>query len=695
MALIRYTFIVFSFAAIFTLPVAAQSPSDKTQAVYTVSKLVEKTESEFKKYERLKEGDRLMEVSGQSGPPAIVNITKSLRSELSQALGSYLKAIDSGWSASDPELSKARETIQTVQARMEEVGVWICFKWDEERLSDRARDDLDAIRLKAWEGTLIMKLGKVDAAVAAFAFARKLVDEHSQAIENQLDQGQDVVDTRKHPAFARTITEIDRLEASVKDDLGKVEGEREQLTQDIKALVAVSQKASPFLQEVRNFGSFSGAEDKIIEAADQFRKKIDAFESDYGSAVKDTLASFTNRYGSDRDAISASIARIMGSQSLQVPQSPQFLIAELNNGLDGIAESRKNMVEQLIEIGTRNSTSESADSARRKETFALAQSSLELALEIDPQNAEAKRILDGLSAGAAAAEELVEAKLAEGTWDDHSSVFQGPGSADSLAESAKEWLAADPGWTEKKDVIAVRINGDWVVAEKDRDGRPLTWGLPIEAAFIRHTDRDEGLDMAWVFRLTLVTRDNEKAPPWKASWVGGNRQMRASEIDGTGSGGPNPIFRLLLVLALVASGALLVGPFVTSRVPALSAAYALLTPLRPVIGVATLAVGVLLLVLSLLNPLSNLLPQAAAIVAGLFLGIELLLKKRPESDAPSAEDATSQAGRSAEAAVGKAQELLAGQAQNIRKIEGIQVPLGAACLVLALLHLVAGQITLL
>ena len=94
---------------------------------------------------------------------------------------------------------------------------------------------------------------------------------------------------------------------------------------------------------------------------------------------------------------------------------------------------------------------------------------------------------------------------------------------------------------------------------------------------------------------------------------------------------------------------------------------------------ATLVIGAILLVLGILSPISDILPQAAAIVAGLFLGIELLLKKRSDSGA----------------AVEKAQEFLAAQAGNIRKIQRIQIPLGVACLVLALIHLFAGQVTLL
>lgn len=672
------TLLVLAFLALPAPPAYPQSASAKTQAVFTASQLDDRCAPQFKAYERMQEAGRLLEMDS-SGRPQQIRITDSLRSELSRAIGGYLKAIDSGWTVSDPELAQAREAIQAIRAKMEKLGVWTCFRWDEDRLPDAARDSFDKIRQKAWEGQLLVETGKIDEASKAFAFARKLIGEHGEAIESGLDRGQDVEDTRKHPAHARTVAEIDRLQASVKEELGKVQDEREQLRKDVAALHAVAEKASPALRDAQNTGGFSGTEEAIIDSVGRLREKLDAFESEFGTPVREAVAGFKKSYGSDRDAIQASITRIMGGQALDVPQSPQFLVDQLERGLDALVETRALMVAQLVSIGARNSQADHADAERREAAFAMARQCLEMALEIEPGNAEATKMLEGLGAGAAAATEEAEARLDEGTWDDHSDLFQGPGSVASLAASAEEWLAADGGWTKDKELLAVRINGDWLVAETDLLDRPTAWGLPIEAAFLRHSDREADRDVAWVYRLTMVTRDNEKAAPWKMARVGSNRQMRASKIEVTGSDGPNIIFRLLLTLALLSSGLLLVGPLVTSRVPALGSLYQMLVPLRPLIGVATLVIGAILLVLGILSPISDILPQAAAIVAGLFLGIELLLKKRSDSAA----------------AVEKAQEFLATQAANIRKIEKVQVPLGLACLALALIHLFAGQVILL
>ncbi len=295
-----------------------------------------------------------------------------------------------------------------------------------------------------------------------------------------------------------------------------------------------------------------------------------------------------------------------------------------------------------------------------------------------------------LEAGTDSADEKkANASLDAGTWEPHFSGFQGPGNVNKLADSALKWFESDAGWTKDKNPIAVRINGDWRVAKKNRDGDPISWGLPIEAAFLRHKDRDSNTDEAWVYRLTIVTQDAKKAPPWKTAWVGSNRQMRASNIKASsGSSGPNILFRLLLVAALFCSGVMLAGPKL--KIPA--SINDKIEPFRPLIGVATMSVGIVLLLLNLLSPLSDILPLAASIIAGLFLGFELLMKKPDKSATAEGDAFADKAGRNVDEAVRKSQDFLAAQEQRIRELEQYQIPMGIGCLILALLHLVAGGI---
>ncbi len=287
-----------------------------------------------------------------------------------------------------------------------------------------------------------------------------------------------------------------------------------------------------------------------------------------------------------------------------------------------------------------------------------------------------------------ASAEKDDAHLDSGTWEPHFSDFKGPGNEDDLAQSALEWLSNDKGWSKDKNPIAVRINGNWRVAKKNRKGEPINWGLPIEAAFVLHKDRESGRDAARVFRLTIVTKNAEKAPPWMIARVGSNREMRASKISMTGSS-PNILFRLLLVAALLCSGFLLVGPGQGPLVPA----YKILEPFRPIVGVASLAIGVLLFIFNLLSPLSDLLPQAVLIIAGLFLGLDLLLKKPSNLVTTEGEDMVNKVGQNVDEAVQKTQDYIAHHEQSISKIGMYRIPLGIACLLLGLIHLVgAGTI---
>ena len=76
--------------------------------------------------------------------------------------------------------------------------------------------------------------------------------------------------------------------------------------------------------------------------------------------------------------------------------------------------------------------------------------------------------------------------------------------------------------------------------------------------------------------------------------------------------------------------------------------------------------------------------SAAAIVSGLYLGLELLLKKPNKAS-------SDQLGEKASAAVEKAQAMLEKNAAKLKILEAQQVPIGIACLVLGVLHIIIGN----
>lgn len=660
--------------------VQSTSAGNVENAAFIASQLEKRCASSFARYERLKDKDMLME----GVPPAWVGVTKDLNTELNLAIRTYNSAVSSGFSADDPNMKQAKETIEEIHEQMEKCGVWTSFRFEDSPLPDGATIKLDKIRSDAWEGSLLVKSGELDAASKAFQFARKQLQEIDRDIERGLDRGQKVEDYRSHPAYARTLDEVERFESSAKGALSELEEMRDKLNKDVEALANIADRCAPFF---RTMGSHrtSGAEDDIITGIETFYEKIEDFESGTGVKAIQALKSFGDQYGADSEAIVKSVKRIMGDTPLKESRLPQLIFDNLTENLKEIGKTRKRLSEKLIRIAKENAATNVVDEARREECFARAKRSLTLAIKLDPANDDAKNLLGKLGGDADAATEKADAYLDSGTWGSHFSGFQGPGDEDDLAQSVLEWLSNDKGWSKDKDPIAVRINGDWRVAKKNRDGEPINWGLPIEAAFVRHKDRDSGRDAAQVFSLTIVTSEAEKAPPWMNARVGSTRDMRASNISTSGSTGPNFLFRLLLVAALLCSGFLLAGP----GPEALAPAYKTLEPFRPIVGVASLAIGVLLFIFNLLSPFSDLLPQAVIIVAGLFLGIELLLKKPSRLATTEGEDVANKVGQNVDEAVQKTQDFLAQHEQSVRKIGKYQVPLGIACIVLGFLHLVA------
>ncbi len=188
---------------------------------------------------------------------------------------------------------------------------------------------------------------------------------------------------------------------------------------------------------------------------------------------------------------------------------------------------------------------------------------------------------------------------------------------------------------------------------------------------------DLNANFTWHFPLSKVKDPN--------SDIGGG---------GSGLGGlfGGLISQLILGTGLILCGLLLAAPLISSKVTASAPIYEKLTPFRALIGVATLAIGVIWLVMSLMSPLSSILPIAAAIISGLYLGLELLMKKPANS---ASDQLGEKAGAAADAAVVKAQALLEKNASKLKMLEKLEVPIGLSCLVLGVLHIVVGNMTFL
>lgn len=490
-------------------------------------------------------------------------------------------------------------------------------------------------------------------------------------------------------------------------DLQRLEDLREQLR-------------SGAFEEFNPYMSFSG--DDMWTQYEQVLDKYKAFKDGQLQELERVLEDFSNKYGSDGEVMDQTITDILGKFP---DRRPSWIYKDLSEGLEKMKAYPKEMAKKLLDIEIRNMEhmDDYAPQIREKK-FDESKRALDLAVQFDPQNDTARDHLDAIGKKRKEALAAVEKQIDEKKWLPHSPKFNGPGNPNALAAEVKKFLSVDDQGKKTDEVLAVRISGDWRVAEETLLG-PKNFGLPVEVAF---KIKDEPQN-AKVLVMTIVTRDAKMAPPFQTYWVGDNWRIRRSRLPGEGgSGGANILFRLFLSVALVLCGLLAAAPLLKAKLTFLKAPIDAIAPLRSIIGVATLVLGVVLFIFSLLSPFRDLLPQLAAMVTGLLLGLELLLKPRakmstagpaassppplpgapppvpagagpappplPDASGPPPLPQSGDPGQKVADAAQKAQDFLRRHEQQVRRLEAFQIPIGIICLVLALLHLIAGGVIL-
>ena len=333
--------------------------------------------------------------------------------------------------------------------------------------------------------------------------------------------------------------------------------------------------------------------------------------------------------------------------------------------------------------------------------------------------------------------------------------WSGEGSPDELCQAALDYLKKnEQNWGDAYEddlgpPIAASLAGSkWKVCERNILKEPVQYRLDFKIAF----SSKSGSRFAYVFHYSFYTEKKKgvaKAPPFTYCnpHQYAHYKILANRVPGSSSSsttsGAGRIFWLALAAANIVAGLLAAAPVINKKLPQLATLYAKLTPLRNLLGVVALAIGILCFLRTTLlhfAPHADILPQLSAIVAGLFLGKELLLKKSElaeqaetstgeaaagtgeaaagtgeaaegeasaaadgeakENAAPGGEkveaameaagDAADAAGEAAEKAASAAQNLLIQHKEKIERLEQHQVPVGYTCIVLGVLHLLMG-----
>lgn len=426
-------------------------------------------------------------------------------------------------------------------------------------------------------------------------------------------------------------------------------------------------------------------------------KKIEEFEQKEVPALKKVLEKFEGSYGSNIGDIRKRIQEIKGDGG-SIPGDPAYAWEKLNELTVAPTALRRKLAAELMQYGSKGGqTHQGYDILTVEESYAQAKRYLELAVAYQPDLAEAQQMLSQLEGN-------LETQLAEGEretdaaqFPPHSASFQGPGSVDDIAKVATRYLQSKESGKDGK-LLALRIAGDWQVADQNILGDTLTWGLPVEVAY----KIDGDAETAKVVSVELITRGTAQEPPFQRHRFFESRQVRVANLPRANAASGFSPLRLLLALMLVVLGLIAAAPLIELRLPWAAAILSPLQPLGPALGVATLAVGAVSLGLSVFSPWGDVLPQSAAIVVGLVMGLDLLLKHSPAKTeglkgdlkgehTTAAGQIATKAGDVAIEAVTKAQTLLAENQTKIRSLRTFRVPLGVSCLTLGLLHLTVGS----
>ncbi len=416
-------------------------------------------------------------------------------------------------------------------------------------------------------------------------------------------------------------------------------------------------------------------------------KALAAYDKELKPKLTAQLQTVTQRYG-EGSAMDDKLSTIVTIdwRSGKHPSTPASqLYTTLKKLVDNIAAARVSKSEALVR------DAESLQESIKRfpqwmtdENFDKLKGLLTAAIAFDPNNTAAQEWLKKADAQRKELMAAREQQIDQAKWPGHYENFAGPGKPDALAKSALEWLQKDEKEAKRRDrTFAVAVAGDWVSAKKNILGQTIQWGLPIWSAC--YFDEEKAQGICRVFKLTILTREGgpeiEKTPPWTGAWTGDNYVMRVKNIaGGRGAGGSGGAGRgyfgtmlwLLLALANIAVGLLAAAPLLQAKVPALNALYATLMPLRAPIGFIVVIIALVIFLKNLLFHFAifaDLLPILAALAAGLVLGKEMIVGVLAGT---------------------KAGAVAAEQQGKVALLEGVQVPLGIACLVLGVLHLLIG-----
>jgi len=395
---------------------------------------------------------------------------------------------------------------------------------DAKRMLESLDANLDSLADPAYRGDKDQLVARVDGKLkeirGLLESAKSLSAEKGVASHPDLDQ------------LAASLAGAEKKVADAKaghQQAQKAAGEKAQeVNNDVKTLLAEYQRVRPVFD--RATGSVMHYND--LKPVKDLLDQINAFEKNDAEKLKEELAVFAQKYGSDRDEIDNK-AKSMGYSG---EGRAGFPYTEIAKGIENVNKTKTVMADDLIKRAAdmKSRTSKGIHDFYRIKQYAEIREWGELAAKFDPQNPRVREFNGGIEAWISEDMKALNAKIDAVTWPKQAA--NAPEDAAQLAKTVSEFLQKESDKLAARDkdsrkVLAVIVAGPWRVFQKNILDEPIQYGLPVVYA-VQH-ESEKAANLARVFELTMLTEEYKgvkTAPPFIGSAVGNSHYIRASAV---------------------------------------------------------------------------------------------------------------------------------------------------------------------
>jgi hypothetical protein len=302
-----------------------------------------------------------------------------------------------------------------------------------------------------------------------------------------------------------------------------------EVTDDVAGLMHIYQRVRPVLDKANGKAILY----YDLKPVEELLAQLNEFQTKDLAAVNQALAGFAKKYGDTAAAIDAKA----DSLGYRGDYSASYPYTHLRDGIANVAKTRVVMADDLV----RKARKMMRDDHHRLHAFAR----LNNRAKIKAWTAAARRFDQGNPRVKAFQKELevwlkkdlaeLNAKADKATWSP--SVSGALSDAPQLAAACKAYLQKESDrdaaqGEEPRRIIAVSVIGPWRIYKKNLLGEPVQWGLPIQWAETRQSEK--AMDLARVYRGLMLTQEYKgvsKAPPFVGAAVSGGYYIRPGKVE--------------------------------------------------------------------------------------------------------------------------------------------------------------------